>query len=56
MIGREKPSNSAIFGGRLFTSSWRRRLKTSLSQPAFSVAVHLAHSVPTLILSIKSIT
>jgi hypothetical protein len=49
MIEPEKPSNSAIFGGRLFTSVGPGRPDIPLSRPAFSAAVHLGHSVPTLI-------
>jgi hypothetical protein len=46
MIGPEKSRNFAIFGGRLFTSGCGRRPRMPLRQPAFSAAVHLAHSVP----------
>jgi hypothetical protein len=45
-IGPEKPRNSAVFRGRLCTLGWGRKLEMSLCGPAFSAAVHLAHSVP----------
>jgi hypothetical protein len=54
LIGPEKPSNSAVFRGWLCTLDWRRRLGITLWRPAFSAAVHLAHSVPTSLLTNRS--
>ena len=47
LIGPEKARNSAVSGGRLFTVSWRRKVRIRSLRPPFSVAVHLSHSVPT---------
>jgi hypothetical protein len=56
LIGPEKPSNSAVFRGYLCTLERRQRLGITLQRPAFSAAVHLAHSVPTrLFLVVASI-
>jgi hypothetical protein len=54
LISAEKPRNSAIFGDPLCTLGWRPTVETSLFCPRFSVAVHLAQSVPTPFYSLFS--
>jgi hypothetical protein len=42
----QKPRNPAIFDSRLFTAPNPHGPENPLRNPAFSVAVHLTHSVP----------
>jgi hypothetical protein len=53
--GSLKPRDPAILGRWLLTSSGHCRSETPLSKPAFSVAVDLSHSVPTLLSAERSI-